>query len=142
MLLTDRTCLATLVPAGMHGQPPGPPGPPPGLQGMNGMGPGGGPMGQGMGAASNRIDPSQIPRPSASPLTSAAIQFETRMGGQHVAPPPAASRYAVRDCGSAGPRYMRSSLNQVQPGAMGGGRKAAATASEASAASSTHHCMP
>lgn len=34
--------------------------------------------------------------------------------GQHVAPPPAASRFIVRDRGSAGPRYLRSSINQVR----------------------------
>jgi len=59
----------------------------------------------------NRIDPSQIPRPSAAPTET--LTFETRVAGQHVAPPPAASRFAVRDRGSCGPRYMRASLNQV-----------------------------
>eukprot|EP00983_Pelagomonas_calceolata_P128656 1161532-Pelagomonas_calceolata.AAC.3 len=41
------------------------------------------------------------------------VIFETREQGQHVAPPPAASRFIVRDRGSAGPRHMRSTINLV-----------------------------
>ncbi|KAF5841675.1 Sec23/Sec24 trunk domain-containing protein [Dunaliella salina] len=68
-----------------------PPGAPPGLQ--------------------SRIDPSQIPRPGTAP--GELVIFETREQGQHVAPPPAASRFIVRDRGSAGPRHMRSTINLV-----------------------------
>lgn len=61
--------------------------------------------------SSDRIDPSQIPRPATTPTKE--VFFETREGGAHVAPPAASSRFIVRDRGDAGPRYMRSSLNQV-----------------------------
>ncbi len=102
---------------GMMGPPP--PGPP----GMGGMPPPTGPSGQRMQApplplgaaapvtASNRIDPSQIPRPVSSP--SAPFVFDTRSGGAHAVPPATSARFIVRDRGTAGPRYMRATLNQV-----------------------------
>lgn len=61
--------------------------------------------------SSNRIDPSQIPRPVSSP--SEVQIFDTRLAGQHNKPPPAASRFLVRDWGSCSPRYIRSTLNDV-----------------------------
>ncbi|MEW5312483.1 MAG: hypothetical protein WDW38_004115 [Sanguina aurantia] len=61
--------------------------------------------------STNRIDPSQIPRPVSSP-TEVQI-FDTRLAGQHNKPPPAASRFLVRDWGSCSPRYIRSTLNDV-----------------------------
>eukprot|EP00798_Chlamydomonas_sp_ICE-L_P015088 gene15088-21143_t len=116
-------------PPGMPGpnsmQMPGPPTgfPPPPGSNMGPLGPPGppGPLGppgqdirpqQSLGGAPVTIDASQIPRP-ASQQASAPVLFETRVAGQHVPPPPAASRFIVRDRGSAGPRHMRSSLNQV-----------------------------
>ncbi|KAG1679938.1 hypothetical protein FOA52_007002 [Chlamydomonas sp. UWO 241] len=123
----------------MGGPPPmmggGGMGPPPGAMGMGmgppshggggGMGmppppghgpPGGGAHAQGPTASSNsssqRIDPASIPRPVA-PSSSGVIEFATRVSGSSCNPPPAASRFVVRDRGSAGPRYMRSTLSQV-----------------------------
>lgn len=62
-------------------------------------------------ASTNRIDPSQIPRPVAQ--TAELVVFETRSGGVHNVPPPSASRFIVRDRGSCSPRYMRATLNNV-----------------------------
>ncbi|KAL6760997.1 hypothetical protein V8C86DRAFT_991602 [Haematococcus lacustris] len=100
------------APPGMLAPPPPPPiGQAPSAQHPYPPGQGRGPVAPPANASSNRIDPSQIPRPA--PLPTATILFDTRVAGQHAMPPPAASRFAVRDCGSAGPRYLRSSLNQV-----------------------------
>ena len=60
----------------------------------------------------NRIDPTQIPRPLAQPPSAPQV-FDTRAAGQHNLPPAASSRFIVRDRGSAGPRFMRSTLNHV-----------------------------
>lgn len=59
--------------------------------------------------SSNRIDPSQIPRPDAA---RPAETWSTRANvGQ--CPPPATSAYIVDDDGNCSPRYMRLTLNQV-----------------------------
>eukprot|EP00887_Chlorella_sp_A99_P006404 scaffold3.g6404.t1 len=61
--------------------------------------------------AGAKIDPAQIPRPSlARPVTQV---FETRRENTHAVPPPADAPIVIKDRGSAGPRYMRSSLNMV-----------------------------
>jgi len=60
-------------------------------------------------ASSNRIDPSQIPRPDAARRTEA---WPTRANtGQ--CPPPSTSAYVVDDDGNCSPRFMRLTLNQV-----------------------------
>ncbi|CAL0320612.1 unnamed protein product [Lupinus luteus] len=61
-------------------------------------------------AGPSKIDPNQIPRPSPG---SAVILHETRQGSQATIPPPATSDYIVRDTGNCGPRYMRSTINQI-----------------------------
>lgn len=63
-------------------------------------------------AVHNRIDPSQIPRPTVAQQTE-AIVFETRFNHSHNHPPPSTSHFIVRDRGSTGPRYMRATLNNV-----------------------------
>lgn len=39
--------------------------------------------------------------------------FDTRMAGSHALPPPASSRFVVRDRGNCSPRYLRCTLNHV-----------------------------
>eukprot|EP00879_Flechtneria_rotunda_P003737 GHRR01003975.1.p1 GENE.GHRR01003975.1~~GHRR01003975.1.p1 ORF type:complete len:914 (+),score=321.96 GHRR01003975.1:246-2744(+) len=78
-----------------------------GLGGMGSMGP---PSRQAM---SGRIDPTQIPRPSAVQQSQEVQVFETRVNGAHVTPPSSISRFVVRDRGNASPRLLRSSLNTV-----------------------------
>ena len=71
------------------------------------------PAAQGMGG--RNIDPGSMPRaPSQPPPTQV---FETRRENTHTIPPPCDAPIVVRDYGSAGPRYMRSSLNSVPQGA-------------------------
>ena len=41
--------------------------------------------------------------------------FHTRMEGRHAIPPPASSRYIVKDEGDCSPRCMRVTLNCVPP---------------------------
>ncbi|GIL50904.1 hypothetical protein Vafri_6870 [Volvox africanus] len=98
-------------PLGMPQGPPPPPGMPPPQQGP----PQRGSIVQAQGPpnASSRIDPSQIPRPVAQPPTSEPLVFDTRIAGGHALPPPASSRFVVRDRGSCSPRYLRSTLNHV-----------------------------
>lgn len=60
-------------------------------------------------SSSNRIDPSQIPRPTAS---STAERFLTRTSIGALQPP-AASNYIAIDDGNASPRLMRLTLNQI-----------------------------
>lgn len=60
---------------------------------------------------SRAVDPTQMPRP---PTTRLPVQvFETRLENTHNIPPPCESPIQVKDNGSAGPRYMRSTLNAV-----------------------------
>jgi hypothetical protein len=62
-------------------------------------------------STAKNIDPAQIPRPAPSALT---VQvFETRREGTHSIPPSADAPIVVRDRGSAGPRFIRSSINMV-----------------------------
>lgn len=65
----------------------------------------------------SRIDPSQIPRPLAAAAAAGAagepLVFHTRANGAHQNPPPSTARFVVRDCGSASPRLLRSTLNAV-----------------------------
>lgn len=97
-------------PPGQHGGymqqpgPPGPPGQPPAPQAA--------PQRSGAGGNS-RIDPTQIPRPVAQPVSSEPLVFDTRVAGAHCIPPPASARFVVRDRGSCSPRYMRATLNHV-----------------------------
>ncbi|GLC37974.1 hypothetical protein PLESTF_000604900 [Pleodorina starrii] len=95
------------------GMPPGPP--PPGMPPPQQGPPQRGSVGQVQGQAttSSRIDPSQIPRPVAQPPSSEPLVFDTRIAGGHALPPPASSRFVVRDRGSCSPRYLRSTLNHV-----------------------------
>ncbi|EOD29127.1 secretory protein 24B [Emiliania huxleyi CCMP1516] len=62
------------------------------------------------GGGSNRIDPSQIPRPT--PAGAAPESFLTR-AGMGTLPPPAASAYVAIDDGNCPPRLLRHTLNQV-----------------------------
>eukprot|EP00873_Tetraselmis_striata_P007892 jgi/Tetstr1/428156/TSEL_018207.t1 len=62
--------------------------------------------------SSNRIDPSQIPRPAAGTSTAEPLIHETFVAGQHSPPPPSTSSFIVKDTGNCSPRYMRLSLNQ------------------------------
>ena len=84
--------------------PPGPPGQPPAPQA---------PAQRGGPGSNSRIDPSQIPRPVAQPVSTEPLVFDTRVAGAHCIPPPASSRFVVRDRGSCSPRYMRATLNHV-----------------------------
>lgn len=60
---------------------------------------------------SQRIDPAAIPRPTGPERE---LIFETRIvEGKTYNPPPSTSRYTVRDCGNANPRYLRSTLHHV-----------------------------
>ncbi|GAX84456.1 hypothetical protein CEUSTIGMA_g11876.t1 [Chlamydomonas eustigma] len=101
-------------PPGYTARPPGPPstltqGPaPPGHPGPPGAPR---PLAQ-PAQQSQRIDPSSIPRPVIA-TSSGTMQFDTRVAGQPAIPPPAASRYFVRDRGNASPRYMRSTLGHM-----------------------------
>jgi len=61
------------------------------------------------------IDPGSMPRPASLPPPTQV--FETRKENTHTIPPSTEAPIVVRDCGSAGPRYMRSSLNSVPQGA-------------------------
>lgn len=100
-------------PPGPPGMPPGPPGMPPGPP-VGGARPGPGGVGGGSaGGSTNRIDPSQIPRPVAQPVSTEPMVFDTRMAGSHALPPPASSRFVVRDRGNCSPRYLRCTLNHV-----------------------------
>ncbi|PSC68317.1 transport Sec24-like protein [Micractinium conductrix] len=62
-------------------------------------------------AASTKIDPSQIPRPL--PYAIPTQVFETRRENTHAIPPAADAPIVVRDRGSCGPRFMRSTLNML-----------------------------
>lgn len=75
-------------------------------------------------SGSNRIDPSQIPRPKASPLDAKATVYMTRVtpsgNVQHpyptvanVPPPASRSSFVVQDTGNCSPRFMRASVNNV-----------------------------
>ncbi|GFR39599.1 hypothetical protein Agub_g59 [Astrephomene gubernaculifera] len=68
---------------------------------------------QASGGGPSRIDPTQIPRPVAQPSSTELLVFDTRMAGAHAVPPPASSRFIVRDRGSCSPRYVRATLNHV-----------------------------
>ena len=60
-------------------------------------------------SSTNRIDPSQIPRPES---LRAAERWQTRANvGQ--SPPAATSAFVVEDDGNCSPRYMRLTINQV-----------------------------
>ncbi|KAG7669916.1 hypothetical protein KSW81_008060 [Nannochloris sp. 'desiccata'] len=61
------------------------------------------------------IDPGSMPRPASLPPPTQV--FETRRENTHTIPPSTEAPIVVRDCGSAGPRYMRSSLNSIPQGA-------------------------
>jgi len=66
---------------------------------------------------SSRIDPAQIPRPSAADAdkgtSEAPVLFETRyMGQPNTAVPSASSKYIVRDTGICNPRFIRPTLWQ------------------------------
>lgn len=66
---------------------------------------------------SSRIDPAQIPRPSAADADKgtpdAPVVFETRyMGQPNTAVPSASSKYIVRDTGICSPRFIRPTLWQ------------------------------
>lgn len=102
-------------PPGYGGQGPPPGGPPPGAAAVSTPGgPGSRPGGGGPGGpAQNRIDPSQIPRPVVQQSGSEQLVFDTRVAGGHAIPPPASSRFVVRDRGSCSPRYIRATLNHV-----------------------------
>ena len=63
----------------------------------------------GSNSGSNRIDPSQIPRPDAGRK---AEKWCTRANVGQL-PPPATSAFIVEDDGNCSPRYMRLTLNQV-----------------------------
>ena len=53
----------------------------------------------------------QVPRPGV--VGAEPLAFETRREGKLNAPPPAASKFCVRDNGNASPRVMRSTLNSI-----------------------------
>eukprot|EP00850_Spirogloea_muscicola_P012018 SM000076S21839 [mRNA] locus=s76:434121:442111:- [translate_table: standard] len=62
------------------------------------------------GGGGNRIDPTQMPRPTAS---DSVLVFETRVAGAANLPPPATTSFVVRDTGNCSPRIMRCTLNQL-----------------------------
>lgn len=59
---------------------------------------------------SSKIDPAQVPRPSAKGL--AAEEYQTS-GNQYPNPPTTQARFIVRDTGNANPRYMRCTLSML-----------------------------
>lgn len=71
------------------------------------------PAAQGMGG--RNIDRGSMPRPPSHPPPTQV--FETRRENTHTIPPPYDAPIVVRDYGTAGPRYMRASLNSVPQGA-------------------------
>lgn len=61
--------------------------------------------------AASKIDPSQIPRPL--PYAIPTQVFETRREATHAIPPAADAPIVIRDRGSCGPRFLRSTLNML-----------------------------
>jgi protein transport protein SEC24 len=96
-----------------HGAPPF--GAPPPLQQQQAPGQPTAPPPQQGGMAGRNIDPGSMPRPASLPPPTQV--FETRRENTHTIPPSTEAPIVVRDYGSAGPRYMRSSLNSVPQGA-------------------------
>ena len=61
-------------------------------------------------AASSKIDPTQVPRPSAK----GDLPEEYRTSGnQYPNPPTTQARFVVRDTGNANPRFMRCTLSML-----------------------------
>jgi protein transport protein SEC24 len=100
------------VPQNQQGPPFGAPPPPPQQQQPGGVATA--PQQQG-GMGGRNIDPGSMPRPA--PLPPPTQVFETRRENTHTIPPSTEAPIVVRDYGSAGPRYMRSSLNSIPQGA-------------------------
>jgi len=61
-------------------------------------------------APSSKIDPTQVPRPSAK--GDAPEEYRTS-GNQYPNPPTTQARFVVRDTGNANPRFMRCTLSMV-----------------------------
>ena len=56
----------------------------------------------------------KLSQPSADIVACTMLQvFYTRMDDQHAVPPPASSRYIVKDTGDCSPRCMRATLNAM-----------------------------
>ncbi|KAL0036794.1 hypothetical protein WJX79_010207 [Trebouxia sp. C0005] len=78
--------------------------PPPPTSGLNR------PVSQMHQAPSSKIDPTQVPRPSAK--GDAPEEYRTS-GNQYPNPPTTQARFVVRDTGNANPRFMRCTLSMV-----------------------------
>ena len=68
------------------------------------------PINQPWQTSSTKIDPSQVPRPSAK--GDAPEEYRTS-GNQHPNPPTTQARFVVRDTGNANPRFMRCTLSMM-----------------------------
>lgn len=61
-------------------------------------------------SSSSKVDPTQVPRPSAK--GEAHEEYRT-MGNQYPNPPTTQARFIVRDTGNANPRFMRCTLSMM-----------------------------
>ena len=61
-------------------------------------------------SSSSKVDPTQVPRPSAK--GEAPEEYRT-MGNQYPNPPTTQARFIVRDTGNANPRFMRCTLSMM-----------------------------